>query len=367
MCHTCQNCHRKKGKNEMPLVAMNQKNERVELWRYSTEAMLKMRDKLKAGSKAYCPECGGEMTIKAINSPHYVAHFAHLPSAQSEGCEYGRGESQEHLAAKSAIANYISGFAFYAGATVHIEYKLVIPNGYKPTRRADVVAIMPTGDIHVHEAQLSRITTETLRERTSDYRQVSAEVVWWLGGNAERPENEFEAKLLSIFGRIAKKNNQTVLYSEAAFLSQLEKRKNMVAYKKELLRERGIADYIDDPVDMPVRPASPLFPKEPNPVPFTAKYAQPLPRVQPVREVKPLADYLKLDTVHPTQHGGQAKISAVLGDDLYITHWFGNKNGTPVENIDGVLYDLKWAGHGRDFIRANGATVTVSTSGKVMR
>ena len=75
----------------------------------------------------------------------------------------------------------------------------------------------------------------------------------------------------------------------------------------------------------------------------------------------------QLDSIHPTQHGGRAKISAVLGSDLYVTHWFGNRNGTPVENINGVLYDLKWAGHGRDFIRADGSIVTVSVSGEVVR
>jgi hypothetical protein len=348
----------------MPLVAMNQKNERVELWRYSTEAMLKMRDKLKAGSKAYCPECGGEMTIKAINSPHYVAHFAHIPSAQSEGCEYGRGESQEHLAAKSAIANYISGFAFYAGATVHIEYKLVIPNGYKPTRRADVVAIMPTGDIHVHEAQLSRITTNALMERTSDYRQVSSEIVWWLGGNAENPRNEYEVKVLSIFGRIARKNNKTVLYSESAFLSQLEKRKDMATYFKELMRngDWGWSPYhkrlyVETYPDYPRLPSGQIVP--------AAMLDDIIGNDRPLRSMKKSVDMTNQHSPHsqhPTQHGGVAVVANPLGDDLYFT-----TSGTPMENIDGVLHDLQWAGHGRDFIRANGTTVTVSTSGKVMR
>jgi len=63
-----------------------------------------------------------------------------------------------------------------------------------------------------------------------------------------------------------------------------------------------------------------------------------------------------------TEYGGLALVTKVIGDGMYMT-----VSGTPVENIDGVLYDLKWAGHGRDFIRANGTTVTVSTSGKVMR
>jgi hypothetical protein len=292
------------------------------------------------------------MTIKAINSPHYVAHFAHLPSAQSEGCEYGRGESQEHLAAKSAIANYISGFAFYAGATVHIEYKLIIPDGYKPTRRADVVAIMPTGDIHIHEAQLSRITTETLRERTSDYRQVSAEVVWWLGGNAENSDNEHEVKILSIFGRIAKKNNQTVLYSEAAFLSQLEKRKNMTAYLKELTGGNwGYVPYHENLYKG-------LYPD------YRSRRIRMAPSLADVVDGKKGVEtfWFPNGATVPTEHGGKATISRYIANNMYLT-----TSGTAVEDIDGVLYDLKWTGTGRQFSRKSGEVVEISVNGTIIQ
>lgn len=327
----------------MPLVAMNQKNERVELWRYSTETMLLMRDKLKAGAKAFCPECGGEMTIKAIKSRHYIPHFAHLQSAQSDGCEYGRGESQEHLAAKSAIAEYISGFDFYAGASIHIEYRLVIPDGHKPTRRADVVAIMPNGDIHVHEAQLSAINISTLRERTSDCRQVSSEVVWWLGGKAENLENEHEAKILSIFGRIAQRQNKTILYSETAFLSQLEKRKNMKAYLEELTG--GSWEYSFYHMGL-----------------YGKDYPQRIPYHTPAQSladiIAPLGSKLKQGSVQETSHGGKATIASYIANDMYFT-----KAGTAVEYIDGILHDLRWAGHGRDFTRADGSMVTINVNG----
>jgi hypothetical protein len=334
----------------MPLVAMNQKGERVELWRYNTETMLRMRDKLKAGGVAYCPECGGQMTIKAINSPHYIAHFAHLPSAQSDGCEYGRGESQEHLAAKAAIAEYISGFAFYTGAMVHIEYKMAIPDGYKPTRRADVVAIMPNGDIHAHEAQLSFITTDSLRERTSDYRKVSSEVVWWLGNKADTSDNEHEVKILSIFGRITRKENKTALHSELTFMSQLKKRGDMETYLKELTGNGwGYVPYHEN-----------LY-----------KGVYPDYRSLRIRMAPSLAHVLDgtegVETFWfrdganvTTEYGGKATIKHHIKDSMYMT-----VSGSFMEDIDGVLYDLKWTGSGRDFTRQDGRVVTISTAGKV--
>jgi competence CoiA-like predicted nuclease len=188
----------------MPLVAMNQEGERVELWKYSEAGLIKIREAIQGGKKAFCPECGGEMTLKAIGSTHYVAHFAHLPSAESGACGYGVGESQEHLLAKGAIAEYISRFDMYKDAQIMIEYKIDIPNGYKSTRRADVVAIFPNGEMHVHEAQLSAISEQQLGERTNDYRQVSTEVIWWLGGNAKTDTNErWLERNCAIFGSIA--------------------------------------------------------------------------------------------------------------------------------------------------------------------
>ena len=64
---------------------------------------------------------------------------------------------------------------------------------------------------------------------------------------------------------------------------------------------------------------------------------------------------------HPTQHGGVAIVQYALGDALYFT-----ASGTPMEDIDGILHDLEGAGHGREFIRADGRTVTISVSGKVV-
>jgi competence CoiA-like predicted nuclease len=187
----------------MPLVAINQKNERVELWKFDKTRLIEIRDGIQSGRPAFCPDCGGLMTLKAIDSQHYVPHFAHIPSPQGDACGYGRGESQAHLLAKSSIAEYISRFEMYENAKVHIEYKIDIPDGHKPTRRADVVAIFPNGEIHVHEAQLSPITERDLGERTNDYRRVATEVVWWLGGGAATSTNEqWVQRNNAIFGRI---------------------------------------------------------------------------------------------------------------------------------------------------------------------
>jgi len=62
----------------------------------------------------------------------------------------------------------------------------------------------------------------------------------------------------------------------------------------------------------------------------------------------------------PTQHGGRAIIKNYLGDGLFFT-----TSGMPMENIGGVLWDLQWAGQGREFIRKDGRQVTISVNGKL--
>jgi hypothetical protein len=186
----------------MPLVAVSLQGDRVELWRLTESAIIKLRDEVHHGKRLVCPECGGDMLLKAVYSEHITPHFAHKPSPRSKSCNYGKGESLEHMATKLAIAKHISKFGIYDGAMICVEYKINIPYGNKKERRADVVAIMPNGDIHVHEAQLSAITIESLQERTADYRQVCAEVVWWLGKDAANFPNELEAGILGVFGAI---------------------------------------------------------------------------------------------------------------------------------------------------------------------
>ena len=56
----------------------------------------------------------------------------------------------------------------------------------------------------------------------------------------------------------------------------------------------------------------------------------------------------------PTQHGGRARIKSYLGNGLFLS-----VSGTAMENIGGVLYDLKWSGVGREFIRQDGRRVKV--------
>jgi len=63
----------------------------------------------------------------------------------------------------------------------------------------------------------------------------------------------------------------------------------------------------------------------------------------------------------PTQHGGKAIIKNYIGDGLFFT-----TSGMPMENISGVLWDLQWTGHGREFRRKDGSVVTISVSGKLV-
>ena len=68
------------------------------------------------------------------------------------------------------------------------------------------------------------------------------------------------------------------------------------------------------------------------------------------------------DTVLKTEHGGRATIVRHIQDGMYLT-----VSGTLMEDIDGVLHDLKWTGHGRVFRRKAGREVAISVTGKVVQ
>jgi hypothetical protein len=67
-------------------------------------------------------------------------------------------------------------------------------------------------------------------------------------------------------------------------------------------------------------------------------------------------------TVLKTEHGGRATIVRHVAEGVYLTN-----SGVFMEDIDGVLYDLKWTMNGRVFRRRDGREMAISISGKVMK
>lgn len=164
----------------MPFIAKNKKTgERIDVTRYEH-----LRQALM-GIPFICQLCEADMFLKAgmIKTPH----FAHKSACDTD---YKTApESPEHREAKKGLAEYLRNN--YALFNPQIELELPIP---EIKRVIDVAAIFPSGQIEAHEVQLSKISLESLNERTSDYTSRGIQVVWWFGKEADTTSNRVWAE-----------------------------------------------------------------------------------------------------------------------------------------------------------------------------
>lgn len=113
-----------------------------------------------------CPECGHGVHGK--RSPRKVRYFAHDPGRPAD-CSLSN-ESMEHHLMKLEMATAIRAAGW------HAELEVGSPDG---SWRADVMAFSPEGDKRMAwEAQLSPITVEDIRFRTSRYDEAGIRVCW---------------------------------------------------------------------------------------------------------------------------------------------------------------------------------------------
>ncbi|WP_449479330.1 competence protein CoiA family protein [Streptomyces abikoensis] len=113
-----------------------------------------------------CPECG--WGVHAKHSPHRVRFFCHDPG-RPPSCELSN-ESWEHHMLKLEMAGAIRGAGWFA------ELEVPAADG---SWRADVMASSPDGTRRMAwEAQLSPITDEDIRARTTRYRAEGIAVCW---------------------------------------------------------------------------------------------------------------------------------------------------------------------------------------------
>ena len=124
-----------------------------------------------------CPECNGVVIFKKCSVCR--DHFAHT---RESNCNYGSGESSEHIECKIAIYNDLKLFFQEEydtpGAVVELEYKH--PNSGPKGKRADVFLRLPNkqGSMAV-EVQKSDITVDTINERTQYWNSLGISV-WWI-------------------------------------------------------------------------------------------------------------------------------------------------------------------------------------------
>lgn len=163
----------------MPLIAVNKKTgERVNILKYAQP-----RFELKKGDYK-CPICGRDMII-VDGYKHRINHFRHDSSCSWSGENKSKGESDYHLIGKFHVAMEIDKIEKAAGNTNKEDYVIDLEVPF-PTigRIADVCVTYPkTGQIYVHEIQITKIPIRVIKERTDDYHRAGASVVWHLGPN----------------------------------------------------------------------------------------------------------------------------------------------------------------------------------------
>lgn len=144
------------------------------------------RESLKKGGQK-CRHCEEDFYIRGSDFTGCRPHFVHYAGDcdRSLNCH---PESPEHLFFKEYLYNHLDAeFKEYTTCEMALEYH--IPEAGQNGRTADVAALFPNGWVVCHEIQLAAISVEQLSQRTEDYRNAGADILWWFGGNADTEAN----------------------------------------------------------------------------------------------------------------------------------------------------------------------------------
>lgn len=140
-----------------------------------------------AGDQFFCPACGSEMIIVA--GMRRVNHFRHKVLCTWDS----QPESFFHLEAKRTLYEKLKKEQPDA---IRIDMEFPIEEVH---RIADIRVITPYGSV-VHEIQLSSITVEEIERRTHDYYKAGFDVIWWIGGSADK--NAITSWIFDQFGAV---------------------------------------------------------------------------------------------------------------------------------------------------------------------
>ena len=178
------------------LVAVNQAKERIVAAHHKSAH--EIRSKYPPGSLQY-PFC--EQSVFSREHKGFVLHFVHQHSCTSDVARHP--ESPEHEEGKLKLAKFLKEQIKdepEQNAAVEVEYHL--PNCGEHGRITDVALVYKNGNLLIAECQLSRITPNELEQRTRDYLSVRADVLWFLGKEADTTENR--TWLRSVFGAVGR-------------------------------------------------------------------------------------------------------------------------------------------------------------------
>lgn len=142
------------------------------------------------GGDYFCPECTEAVVSK--KGKIVVHHFAH----KTEGCQYGRGETDLHRRAKTSIWNAIksesSEEVLLPGQNGPVRTGLEIPLRVQPggkckrsRLRPDVLAKLPSMSRPAAiEVQASSLTLDDIVDRTIGYEELGVAVLWCIATGA---------------------------------------------------------------------------------------------------------------------------------------------------------------------------------------
>lgn len=179
------------------LTARNSEtNEKVEA--ASHKSAHELRLKYPLGS-LICPFCNEVVFPRKRKG--FVLHFVHRSTCT---CSFDHHpESSEHEQGKVLLARYLKQQSQeYDNKSVKIEVEYPLPQCGQNGRIADVALIYENGNLLICECQLSKITPYELEQRTRDYISIGADVMWFLGKEADTSENR--AWIRSVFGSVGR-------------------------------------------------------------------------------------------------------------------------------------------------------------------
>ena len=115
----------------------------------------------RRGQRGTCPGCGAEVSARAFQSPHKVAHWAHLRRTDCD--PWWENESEWHLGWKAAISGGDSA-----------REEVIVRDGVRRWHQADVLA----RDGGVVELQRSSLTADAVNQREMFYLRNQGRLIW---------------------------------------------------------------------------------------------------------------------------------------------------------------------------------------------
>ena len=120
----------------------------------------------KKGLSYVCPNCGDDVILK--QGRIVIHHFAHKPPTD---CSWAKGETREHLLAKTLIRDAFRAKSYQA------EFEAEVLSG-SGDRRADVLLTNGSGARFAIEIQHTPILYDAIERRTGAYAAARVPVIW---------------------------------------------------------------------------------------------------------------------------------------------------------------------------------------------